>query len=283
MLTQDVSHAIMGLKPRRHVMEGSVPAGLRHDYQGRCWWCGDLADSREHRYKKSDVVRNFEKDAWRAGVVRVKGNSKRQEYIQGASSAKLKFAKVLCARCNNEQSQAFDRSYDLFAEYLHAEEGAIVVAGGVRMGAIFGSNWREKTSDLLKYFVKHVCCRLAEDGVRIPDSVLDYLNGVRSDLPHISMRMAINLSVRDLTVHLRDFHGVHGGSLWSGPHQVWLNSTKTSIESTNSHFGINCYFLSYSCDMRSACGGLTLDGDWLDMPSYRPEPQCGDPRRLPGL
>ncbi len=252
-------------------MEISVPNELLHDYQGMCWWCGNTADSREHRYKKSDVVRNFQADVWKTGVVRVKDASSRQEYIQGANSGKLKFAKVLCARCNNERSQAFDRSYDVFAEYLHTEEELIVSAGEVRMSAIFGADWSERTSDLQKYFVKHACCRLAEDRVRIPDGVLDFLNGKRPDLPHISMEMSINLSVRELTAHLRDVHGIHGGSLWSGPHQVWLNSTKTTIESVNSHLGINCYFLGYSCDMQSNTGGLPLDGDRLEMPSYRPE------------
>ncbi|WP_158791527.1 hypothetical protein [Streptomyces sp. NRRL WC-3549] len=252
-------------------MDVSVPSELLYDYQGKCWWCGSSADSREHRYKKSDVVRNFQTDIWKTGVVRVKSGSSREEYIQGANSRKLKFAKVLCARCNNERSQVFDRSYDIFAQYLHSEEELIVSAGEVHMRAVFGTDWSERTAEVLKYFVKHACCRLAEDRVRIPDGVLDFLNDTRPDLPHMSMDMSINLSVRDMTAHMRDVHGIDGGSLWSGPHQVWLNSTKTAIKSVNSHFGINCYFLGYSCDMQSNSGGLALQGDRLAMPSYRPE------------
>ncbi|MET7323020.1 hypothetical protein [Streptomyces sp. NPDC005549] len=252
-------------------MSTSVPDALLHDYQGRCWWCGNKADSREHRYKRSDVVRNFQTDAWKAGVIRVRGGSSREEYIQGANSGKLKFAKVLCARCNNERSQAFDRAYDVFAEYLHTEEELIASTGEVRMSAIFGTNWSERTSDLLKYFVKHICCRLAEDRLRVPDGVVDFLNDARADLPHVQIEISINLSVREMTAHLRDVHGIHGGSLWSGPNKVWLNSTNTAIRSVSSHFGINCYFLGYSCDMRSDSGGLSLDGDRLGVPSYRPE------------
>ncbi|MFE0488616.1 hypothetical protein [Streptomyces griseoaurantiacus] len=252
-------------------MNASVPVHLLHDYQGSCWWCGSIADSREHRYKKSDVIRNFKKDRWREGVVRVKGGSERQEYIQGANSGKLKFAKVLCARCNNERSQEFDRAYDVFAEYLHENEDIVVAAGEIRLAAIFGANWRDRMTDVVKYFVKHACCRMAEDKVLIPAGIVDFLNGARLDLPHLAMEMSINLTVYDLTKHEMEVHGVQGGSLWSGPHQVQLNSSGTSIDSVSSHVGINCYFLGYACDMRSVAGGLAVNGERLILPRYRPE------------
>jgi hypothetical protein len=28
---------------------------------GRCWWCGAPADSREHKMKRSDIVREYGK------------------------------------------------------------------------------------------------------------------------------------------------------------------------------------------------------------------------------
>jgi hypothetical protein len=67
---------------RRHPVapprdEGSArraaqPAGLRsqtmHDpifsESGRCWWCGVPADSREHKYKKSDLIRQYGSGPW---------------------------------------------------------------------------------------------------------------------------------------------------------------------------------------------------------------------------
>jgi hypothetical protein len=36
-----------------------VPHQHRFDYGGRCWWCGAVADSREHKHKKTDMTREF--------------------------------------------------------------------------------------------------------------------------------------------------------------------------------------------------------------------------------
>ncbi|MEU2498073.1 hypothetical protein ACPCC5_19025 [Streptomyces pseudogriseolus] len=187
------------------------------------------------------------------------------------NSGKLKFDKVLCARCNNERSQVFDRSYDVFADYLHEKESLIVAAGYVRLTAIFGAGWRDRMPEVVKYFVKHVCCRMAEDRVLIPKGVVDFLNGVRPDLPHLSMEMSINLSVHDLAKHEADVHGVQGGSLWLGPQQAYLDPSGTSIDAVSSHLGVNCFFLGYVCDMRSPAGGMDFRGDCLVMPRYKPE------------
>ena len=37
----------------------------RHDYGGNCWWCGKLADPREHKYKKADIKTLFGKGAYK--------------------------------------------------------------------------------------------------------------------------------------------------------------------------------------------------------------------------
>ncbi|MFC5112013.1 hypothetical protein [Kibdelosporangium philippinense] len=42
-------------------MELGIPDDIRHDYAGQCWWCGSVADTREHRYKRSDLIRDFGK------------------------------------------------------------------------------------------------------------------------------------------------------------------------------------------------------------------------------
>ena len=37
----------------------------RYDYAGRCWWCGQQADSGEHKHKRTDLVREFGRGPWK--------------------------------------------------------------------------------------------------------------------------------------------------------------------------------------------------------------------------
>src|SRR2546423_12673051 len=46
------------------VRPGPLPPDLLHDYAGTCWWRVGIADSREHKYKKSDLVREFGAGPW---------------------------------------------------------------------------------------------------------------------------------------------------------------------------------------------------------------------------
>jgi hypothetical protein len=34
-------------------------AGVVEAKIGTCWWCGNTADSREHRFKRTDIEREF--------------------------------------------------------------------------------------------------------------------------------------------------------------------------------------------------------------------------------
>ncbi|MEU9603992.1 hypothetical protein [Streptomyces sp. NPDC048057] len=176
--------------------------------------------------------------------MRVRSSNGYEERIQGPNSNSLKFAKVLCASCNNTKSQPFDLAYDAFALSIHRNAGAIVESGHIRFSRIYGKNWRRERISLAKYFVKNICCRLAEDGVRVPQMVIDYMNGVSSVLPNFVLEMNINLAKYELGKHLREVHSLDGGSLWSGGHGVIYDENQSAI-GTYSHLGFDWFNLDY--------------------------------------
>jgi hypothetical protein len=127
-----------------------------------CWWCGQSADSREHKYKKSDLTRVYGPGPYKDDEVLLRLSDGRRTEMRGPDSRVLKFEPTLCQRCNNHRSQPFDAAYDRFAKYVFSNERRVLLARRVRLSTIYGSSWRHESENLSKYFVKHICCRLAE-------------------------------------------------------------------------------------------------------------------------
>jgi hypothetical protein len=139
-----------------------------------CWWCGAPADSREHKLKKTDLHREFGRP-FRETPLRLR--EERVEVVQGPGSDLVKFTANLCARCNNTRSQAFDHAYDRFVAYVAANERHVVSSRRIDLRAAFGADWRVAAEDILRYLVKHVGCRLAQNEIEVPVALLDFLDG----------------------------------------------------------------------------------------------------------
>jgi len=180
-----------------------------------CWWCGALADSREHKVKKSDLVRDFGPGPYQEPLVSARDGVERQ--VQGPNSKLVKFKPTLCAKCNNERSQPFDRSYDSYAEYVHGRERHILASRSIDLRAVYGSDWELGRESLMRYLTKHIGCRLAENEIEIPESVRHYLDGG----PQPCDELAIEIEIRsDIAAIAKSNLGV--GGLWLG--DVLLNN-----------------------------------------------------------
>jgi hypothetical protein len=68
-----------------------------YDYKDRCWWCGNAADSGEHKYKKADLVREFGKGPYKGAKELVRVIEGQLKIIQGPNSKRLNL-KVLYAK-----------------------------------------------------------------------------------------------------------------------------------------------------------------------------------------
>lgn len=149
-------------------------------YGGVCWWCGDKATSREHRYKKSDLVRQFGRGTYWGTQALVRGVEGRTFDIQGPNSKEVKFGALMCATCNNARSQPFDRSYDEFTKYIAEHDDRVLAANAIDVGLIYGRRWREGHANLMRYVVKHAACRLAEAEIDIGNDLPAFFGRRRS-------------------------------------------------------------------------------------------------------
>lgn len=190
-----------------------------HDYIDKCWWCSNNADSGEHRFKRSDIIREFGRGAYGKGeVVKTEGDFDVDNGlpIQGPKSTYLKFPKNICQKCNSERSQSFDFAYDKFMTYIKENEEMIFVSKVINLRTVFGDNWPTEYSNLIKYFVKSISTRFADAGVKIEPEIIEFLNGDR-DLQFFKLVFQIRTDWVEFYKHLKtkneDYGYVHASGI----------------------------------------------------------------------
>lgn len=169
------------IRPRESIEHLLVAA------DGMCWWCrASPATTGEHKYKASDLGRMMDGDTlvWFddvGGMRHLNGRAAIQRDRHGV----VKFAKSLCAPCNNARSQPFDLAYQKFSNYIDAHP-EMHQQEGVDFTAVFGTPWRDQLLNLARYYVKHFGCQMVQQGIAIPDSLRAFLDG-SEDMPDVHM------------------------------------------------------------------------------------------------
>lgn len=202
----------------------------RAQTSGTCWWCGSApADSREHKLKRSDLVRQFGAGPY-TGLVSAREGKNR--IIQGPNSVLAKFQATMCAKCNNQRSQPFDLAYDEFMGYLQENESHVLASRSVDLRAVYGRGWKSGRDGLLQYMAKHVGCRLAENEVEVPASIRHYLDGGPEPCAELALEFEIRADIAKATkTDLVD------GSMWLG--DVYVSEVDTNGQALviESHYG----------------------------------------------
>lgn len=147
------------------------------DISKLCWICGEIATTGEHLHKKTDVVAMFG-DKFSKRVVRTNLEGKDKKFIQSPNSKELMFRNNLCAKCNNETTQPFDRAYVMFADYIRKNLSMLTRELEINLNLIFGKrDAKEKQQNLFRYFAKAFGCRLHDAGLSVPQALKDIFGG----------------------------------------------------------------------------------------------------------
>lgn len=149
---------------------------------GRCWWCLAPADSAEHRFKRSDLVREHGRGGYHGDAVLSRITADGRWTAKSSKARVLTFAQSMCQRCNNERSQPFDAAYDEFIELVWASEERVIADRRLDLAALWGTAHATRGDDVLRFFVKHICCRVAElstaeHPTQIPADLIAFLDG----------------------------------------------------------------------------------------------------------
>lgn len=176
-----------------------------------CWICGAPADSREHKIKRSDLVRAFGQNGFReeGGVLHFIGGQLPSK-LQGPDSKRIKYPPVLCGTCNSSRSQPWDRAYDTFIGWVFDNERQVAGCRHINLVDVFGeAEVVPSCLCLYKYFVKAFGCRLATAGFDVPAHLVASL--AQSDFfTRLHLTFAVNTTVLAHPEALRDLHVLGG-------------------------------------------------------------------------
>ncbi len=151
---------------------------FRHAPDGRCWWCGGVATTREHKFKHSDLRRVATRD----GARDLKALFKMSDFHQGSLRTlkrgdEVQWGLNLCAPCNNARSQPFDLAYDRFVAYLRANGDTLWRWTSLDWAAVYGQEWSDGATSLARYFVKQFGCMMATQRLQVPQDAVAFLDG----------------------------------------------------------------------------------------------------------
>lgn len=171
-----------------------VTRSAQYDYEGYCWWCGDVANSREHKWKKSELTAIYGSANSESYPLTWVDDDGRSKLIQGPNSVLVKFESSLCQNCNNSKSQPFDHAYDLWIKYLVANYEQLIEQRVIDLRVIVDpAEYETFRLNLAKYFTKHICCRIADgSAAKVPDSVIAFLDGKSEDSRFVWSEICLN-------------------------------------------------------------------------------------------
>jgi len=144
-----------------------------------CWICGDIADSGEHRIKRSDLIKIHGKGPYKKEESLVMVKSGKEISIQGPNSKYLKYKNSLCRKCNGTRTQKYDEAYSKFIDFLESSKTEILEKRIICLADVYQDDVETKQRHLYKYFVKSFGCRIVEAGREVPNHLVRLLNKKR--------------------------------------------------------------------------------------------------------
>jgi hypothetical protein len=204
-----------------------------------CWICrARIADTREHRMKRTDLSRFFSAASY-VGDERpyhIRGHEVKR--LQSNDSKYVKYERNICGTCNSTFSQPFDRAYEKFTDWILQNESVVVQRQTIDFEDVFESDWDEQQRNLFKYFAKCLGCRINEARRKVPNDLRDLLQlqtfvtefsvsfSVRGQLRHEGVRVDLTDSVG--TAALLEYPLATGSESLTGyscgQHVSWLET-----------------------------------------------------------
>lgn len=203
-----------------------------------CWICNSTADSAEHKFKKTDLIRLHGKGPYEGenGLFHFKDYLAK---IRGPRAEVVKYSKSLCQNCNTTLSQPFDYAYDTFMSWVFENEEDVIRKRFNNLLHVYGENFEDSQRNLYKYFAKSFGCRLIEEGYLVPKDVKDLLF-----LERFQTGLRISFAVHEEMLALPEGYrvGLAKGGLFAAPpndKEVWIFIWRETFEWLNIFYWYN--------------------------------------------
>jgi len=161
----------------------------------KCWICGAEANSREHVVKASDLKLQFGNFSQSNPLFQHSG-ARKNVRVGSLKSDKLKFSASICARCNNERTQPFDRAWEKLSSTLQSAHRQSPPAQRVRVKTIFPGASGKSMLNVHLYFVKLFGCRIVESGIPIDIEAFSQAILMGKPHPHLFLEFGVLKDVK---------------------------------------------------------------------------------------
>ena len=187
----------------------------------KCWICGAEADSREHLIKASDM-RTFFGNISAQTPVFLHTNKRRNIPLHSAKTNKIKTEnKVICCRCNDTETAAYDNAWSDLLNYLHANWNLIKTNRRIKLHKVFPGNVKKQALYFHLYFVKLFGCRIVDENM--PIDISEFSKSVREGIPHKTVYLTFNYRTLNNSkafyagpseVHAKEYNGKCEMATW---------------------------------------------------------------------
>jgi hypothetical protein len=168
-----------------------------------CWICGALAKTGEHKTKQSDL-RDVLGKPTQARPFYYHDGSVRNRPIGSYKGEFLKSSGRLCARCNNEVSQPYDRAWERMSNWLRKRQPPLRPGNTVRMDRIFPMDTARQTRNVHLFFTKLTGCHLIEAGLKFDQAAL--AKSILSGTPNPYIHLKVGISRTGWLIGTTDLH-----------------------------------------------------------------------------
>lgn len=153
-----------------------------------CWICGDSAKTGEHLIKATDMRVIFGHVRQDRPVYRHSA-SRRNVPVKGINANVLKSEALICAQCNNQRTQPYDRAWETFSVYMRSKPR---ICGGDRidLGKAFPGAVHKSMLHVHLFFVKLFGCLVAENA--IPIDIVGFSKAILNNSAHQKVHLAIS-------------------------------------------------------------------------------------------
>ncbi len=131
-----------------------------------CWICSSEGNTGEHLIKASDLKSHF-KEISESHPVYHHTDAKKNVRIKSVKSNKLKSDALICAHCNNNLSQPYDKAWERLSGYLRNNWEKVLTQRIIPLKDIFPGEIEQSMLYIQLFFVKLFGCRIIEHEVPI--------------------------------------------------------------------------------------------------------------------
>ena len=163
----------------------------------KCWICGDPATTGEHKTKHSDL-RAVLGTPSQARPLFYHDDKVRNRPIGSFRGDSLKSLARLCARCNNERTQPYDRAWEQLSDWLRSRTPPTAAGDVVRADRVYDLNATREMRNVHLYFTKLMGCHLVEAGLSFDQPAL--ANSILSGKPNPYVHLKFGVSQTRLLV-----------------------------------------------------------------------------------